>query len=68
MAKKIRDYFTNFDTPYQTQPPQGSAEGPLDYGRVTEIPNANDPLGVMPIEAKPHNIGPGGGKDGGLGH
>lgn len=56
MAKK--DYFDNFDTPYQTQPPKGAAEGGIDYGRVTDIPSANDPLGVLPEEATPRNIGP----------
>lgn len=61
MAKE-KDYFSNFDTPYMVQPPKGSAEGQLDYGKVTSIPVANDPLGVMPEEAKQHNIGPGAGK------
>ena len=60
MAKEgIKDFFTNFDSPYQTQPPKGSAEGPMDYGKVTNLPaTANDPMGVLPTEAKPHNIGP----------
>jgi hypothetical protein len=63
MAKgSSRDYFDAFDTPYQTQPPKGAAEGPLDYGKVTAIPNANDPMGVLPIAAKQHNIGPEGGE------
>jgi hypothetical protein len=57
-----KDYFTNFDTPYQVQPPKGSAEGPLEYGKVTTIPEANDPMGVLPTEAKQRNIGPGEGK------
>jgi hypothetical protein len=52
------DYFTAFDTPYQTQPPKGSAEGSIDYGGVTAIPEAADPLGVLPKDAKPRNIGP----------
>lgn len=60
MAKEgIKDFFTNFDTPYQTQPPKGSAEGPIDYGKVTNLPNNfNDALGVLPVEAKQHNVGP----------
>jgi hypothetical protein len=61
MAKNS-DYFTVFDTPYQVQPPSGSAEGPIDYGKVTTIPEFADPLGVMPEEAKQRNIGPNGGK------
>jgi len=61
MAKKGNDFDT-MDTPYQTQPPKGSAEGPIDYGKVAKIPEAADPLGVMPPDAKPHNIGPGGGE------
>ena len=61
MAKE-KDFFTSFDTPYQTQPPKGSAEGPLEYGKVTSLPDtARDPLGVMPEDAKPRNIGPKGG-------
>ena len=56
MAKN--DYFSNFDTPYQTQPPKGAAEGGIDYGGVTAIPEANDPMGVLPKDAKPRNIGP----------
>jgi len=62
MAKDTKDYFTSFDTPYQTQPPKGAAEGPINYGGVTQIPEARDPLGVMPPDAKPHNIGPRGGE------
>lgn len=60
---KSKDYFSNFDTPYMVQPPKGSAEGPIDYGKVTSIPEAADPMGVMPTEAKQHNIGPGTGKE-----
>lgn len=56
MAKS--DYFTTMETPYQVQPPKGAAEGMLDYGEVTNIPEANDPLGVLPADAKPRNIGP----------
>jgi hypothetical protein len=62
MAEKKSDYFSNFDTPYQTQPPKGSAEGPIDYGKVTTIPEAADPLGVLPEKAKQHNVGPKGGE------
>ena len=61
MAKE-KNYFSNFDTPYQTQPPKGSAEGPIEYGKVTSIPEANDPMGVLPEDAKQHNIGPRGGE------
>lgn len=61
MAKE-KDYFTNFDTPYMVQPPPGSAETKIDYGKVTSITEANDPMGVMPPDAKPHNIGPRGGE------
>ena len=60
MAKS--DYFSNFDTPYLVQPPKGAAEPGIDYGKVTAIPSANDPLGVLQAEAKQHNIGPGGGE------
>lgn len=56
MSKK--DMLSNFDSPYQTQPPKGAAEGPIEYGAVTEITDANDPMGVMPPNAKPRNIGP----------
>lgn len=56
---KSKPFFDNFDTPYEVQPPKGSAEGPIDYGRVTALPkDFNDPLGVLPEEAKPKNIGP----------
>lgn len=61
MAKE-KNYFTNFDTPYMVQPPKGSAEGPIDYGGVTSISEAHDPMGVMPEESKPHNVGPRGGE------
>jgi hypothetical protein len=54
-----KDFFTSFDTPYQTQPPKGSAEGPIEYGGITDGPNNHaDPLGVLPKDAKPKNIGP----------
>lgn len=53
-----KNYWTNFDTPYQTQPPKGAAEGPINYGGIADIPVANDPLGVMPKDSKPRNIGP----------
>jgi hypothetical protein len=53
-----KDYWTSFDTPLQTQPPKGSAEGGIEYGGVAQIPEAADPLGVMPKDAKPRNIGP----------
>jgi hypothetical protein len=53
-----KDTFSNFDTPYQTQPMKGAAEGPIDYGGVADITPANDPMGVLPKEAKPRNIGP----------
>lgn len=56
-----KDNFSVFDTPYEVQPPKGSAEGPIEYGRVASVPEANDPMGVMPEEAKPRNIGPSGG-------
>jgi hypothetical protein len=59
---KEKNYFSNFDTPYQTQPPKGAAEGPIEYGKVTAIPEANDPMGVLPEDAKQHNIGPRGGE------
>lgn len=59
-----KDFFSSFDSPYQTQPPKGSAEGPLNYGKVTGLPyDMNDPMGVMPETAKQHNIGPKGSKD-----
>ena len=54
--------FSNFDTPYMVQPPKGSAEGPIEYGKVSSIPEAKDPLGVLPTEAKQKNIGPEGGE------
>jgi hypothetical protein len=63
MAKEAND-FSNFDTPYQTQPPKGSAEGPLNYGKAAGIARDSyrDPLGVLPADAKQHNIGPNGGE------
>jgi hypothetical protein len=58
MAKE--NSFSNFDSPYQTQPPKGSAEGMIDYGGVAKVASdePNDPLGVLPADAKPRNIGP----------
>jgi hypothetical protein len=56
MAKN-KEFFSNFDSPYETQPPKGSAEPGIVYGGVTQIPEAQDPLGVMP-EADQKNIGP----------
>jgi hypothetical protein len=63
MAKDKND-FSIFDTPYQTQPPKGAAEGPIDYGRASGVAQEafNDPLGVLPPDAKQHNIGPRGGE------
>jgi hypothetical protein len=56
MAKE--NHFSNFDSPYETQPPKGSAEGPINYGGVAEADDHADPLGVLPREAKQRNIGP----------
>jgi hypothetical protein len=59
---KDKSYFSNFDTPYEVQPPKGAAEGPINYGGVTTISEAKDPMGVMPPNAKQHNLGPHGGE------
>jgi hypothetical protein len=63
MAKDRND-FDILDSPYQTQPPKGAAEGPIDYGRASGVAKEafNDPLGVLPPDAKQHNIGPRGGE------
>lgn len=63
MAKDTSD-FSSFDTPYQVQPPKGAAEGPINYGKASGVAREAfaDPMGVMPEEAKPHNIGPRGGE------
>ena len=53
-----KDNFSVFDTPLETQPPKGSAEGPINYGGVAEADTRNDPLGVLPKDAKARNIGP----------
>lgn len=55
-----KDNFSNFETPYETQPPKGSAEGVINYGGVADVAGDahNDPMGVLPKEAKPRNIGP----------
>jgi hypothetical protein len=61
---KTKDHFSVFDSPYETQPPKGSAEPGIDYGGVAEVASDRpaDTMGVMPEEAKPRNIGPGGGE------
>jgi hypothetical protein len=64
---KDKNPFTNFDTPYMVQPPKGAAEPGIDYGKVTDINEAHDPMGVMPAAAKQHNIGPTGGEGTGKG-
>jgi hypothetical protein len=63
MAKE-KDNFSSYDTPYETQPPKGSAEGPIQYGKASGVAGEafTDPLGVLPPDAKPHNIGPRGGE------
>jgi hypothetical protein len=63
MAKDTND-FSSFDTPYLVQPPKGAAEGPVDYGKASGVARDafKDPMGVMPSEAKPKNIGPAGGE------
>jgi len=63
-SKKARNHFTSFDTPYETQPPSGSAEPGIVYGGVAEVASdePHDPLGVMPPDAKQKNIGPAGGE------
>ena len=59
MAKRGKSgAFSNLDTPYQVQPPAGSAEPNIEYGGVAQISEANDPMGVMPEDAKQKNIGP----------
>lgn len=65
MAKaRVKDHFTSYDTPYETQPIAGSAEPGIVYGGVAEVASeeVKDPLGVMPADAKPRNIGPAGGE------
>jgi hypothetical protein len=60
MAKGT-NHFDVFDTPYETQPPKGSAEGGIDYGAIADVDAElvrKDPMGVLPVEAKPRNIGP----------
>jgi hypothetical protein len=52
------DHFSVFDSPYEVQPPKGAAEGPIDYGGVAEADMRTDPMGVLPKDAKPRNIGP----------
>jgi hypothetical protein len=54
------NHFDNFDSPYETQPPKGSAEGVINYGGVAEVADdaRTDPMGVLPKDAKPRNIGP----------
>jgi hypothetical protein len=54
------NHFDIYDTPYETQPPKGAAEGTIDYGGVAEVADdaRTDPLGVLPKDAKPRNIGP----------
>lgn len=54
------NHFDVLDTPYETQPPKGSAEGPINYGGVAEAADdtRHDPMGVLPRDAKPRNIGP----------
>jgi hypothetical protein len=61
---KDRSHFPSFDTPYEVQPPKGSAEPSINYGGVAETASdtPNDPMGVMPSQAKPKNIGPAGGE------
>jgi hypothetical protein len=53
-----KNNFSNFDSPLETQPPKGSAEGNIDYGGVAEADTRNDPMGVLPKDAKGRNIGP----------
>lgn len=55
-----KDHWTSYDTPLETQSPKGSAEGTIDYGGVAEAASEkfNDPMGVLPADAKPRNIGP----------
>lgn len=62
MAENKKNHWSNFDSPYETQPPKGAAEGPINYGGVAEIPEAKDPMGVMPPNATQRNIGPRGGQ------
>lgn len=54
------NHWTNFDSPLETAPPKGSAEGEINYGGVAEVASDsfNDPMGVLPRDAKPRNIGP----------
>ena len=65
MAKNSSD-FDNYDTPYEVQPPKGSAEGPIEYGGIGQVAskgNMTDPMGVMPeFGQRPKNIGPEGGE------
>jgi hypothetical protein len=63
MAKN-KDHFSNFDSPYETQPPKGSAEPGIDYGGVAQVASdePSDTMGVLPVDAKPKNIGPSGGE------
>jgi len=57
MAKDKSD-FTTMDTPYQVQPPKGSAEPGLDYGGVAGVAGREprDPMGVMPENTKQKDV------------
>jgi hypothetical protein len=60
VAKKQKNNFDNFDTPYETQPPAGSAEPDIEYGGIARAADEEpaDPMGVLPEEAPARNIGP----------
>jgi hypothetical protein len=60
MSKSKSD-FDAYDTPYEVQPPSGSAEGPIEYGGVVGVAakgNMKDPMGVLPEMVRGKNIGP----------
>jgi hypothetical protein len=63
MARKAKNNFDTMDTPYEVQPPNGSAEPDIEYGGVARVADEEprDPMGVMPDDAPARNIGPGGG-------
>jgi hypothetical protein len=64
MAKNKKNNWDVFDTPYEVQPPSGSAEPDINYGGIAAAADEepHDPSGLLPEDTKPHNIGPRGGQ------
>jgi hypothetical protein len=50
--------FDTQETSWNVQPPKGSAEGDINYGKAASSPEPRDPMGVVPEEPSTKKLAP----------